>query len=120
MSLESAPNLSYDLPPTDERKGKTKAESDRYLRKLIISHRAKLTRYPAGTMAASRQKNVVGIPVRASWNAAPFAFQTPFVGPPLAAVPQKCTARFGEQLGRGLRSTPRGPPRLRQHVVRKN
>jgi hypothetical protein len=61
MSLKSAPDLSYDLPPADERKGKTKAESDRHLCNPIVTHRSTLIRYPAGTMAPPRQKNVVGM-----------------------------------------------------------
>jgi hypothetical protein len=61
MSPKSAPDLSYDLPPADERKGKTKAESDRHLGNLIVTHRSTLIRYPAGTMAPPRQKNVVGM-----------------------------------------------------------
>jgi hypothetical protein len=61
MSLKSAPDLSYDLPPADERKGKTKAESDRHLGNPIVTHQSTLIRYPAGTMAPPRQKNVVGM-----------------------------------------------------------
>src|SRR5271156_3730228 len=61
MSLESAPDRSYDVPPADERKGKAKAEGDRYLGKPIITHRSTLTRYPAGTRASPRQKNVAGM-----------------------------------------------------------
>src|SRR5580700_6942402 len=45
MSLKSAPDLSYDVPPADERKGKTKAESDRHLGNLIVTHRSTLIRY---------------------------------------------------------------------------
>ena len=78
-SLESAPDRSHDVPPADERKGKATADGDHCLGKLIIIHRSTLTRYPAGTMAAPRRKNVAGIPVRASRNAGPFAFQAPFV-----------------------------------------
>src|ERR1700693_3831287 len=40
MSLESAPDRSYDVPPADERKGKTRAESDRRLGNLIVTHRS--------------------------------------------------------------------------------
>jgi hypothetical protein len=110
MSLESAPNLSYDLPPTDERKGKTKAESDRYLRKLIISHRAKLTRYPAGTMAASRQKNVAGIPVRAPGAAE----ATPSCGRIEKAARQYPAASRAQNL---LVSKKPRPPRVQQICI---
>jgi hypothetical protein len=61
MSLESAPDRSYDVPPADERKGKTKAESDRHLGNPIVTHRSTLIRYPAGTMTPPRQKNAVGV-----------------------------------------------------------
>jgi hypothetical protein len=61
MSLESAPDRSYDVPPADERKGKTRAESDRRLGNLIVTHRSTIIRYPAGTMAPPRQKNVAGM-----------------------------------------------------------
>src|SRR5580700_8444025 len=61
MSLESAKDRSYDVPPADERKGKAKAERDRCLGKPIITHRYMLTRYPVGTRAAPRQKNVAGM-----------------------------------------------------------
>jgi hypothetical protein len=61
MSLESAKDRSYDVPPADERKGKAKAERDRCLGKPIITHRSTLTRYPVGTRAAPRQKNVAGM-----------------------------------------------------------
>jgi hypothetical protein len=61
MSLKSAPDLSYNVPRADERKGKTKAESDRQLGNLIVTHRSTLIRYPAGTMAPPWQKNVVGM-----------------------------------------------------------
>jgi hypothetical protein len=61
MSLESAPDRSYDVPPADERKGKAKAEGDRYLGRPIITHRSTLIPHPAGTRAAPRQKNVTGI-----------------------------------------------------------
>src|SRR5882724_575270 len=61
MSLKSAPDRSYDVPPADERKGKTKAESDRHLGNPVITHRSTLTRHPAGTRAAPRQKNVAGM-----------------------------------------------------------
>jgi hypothetical protein len=61
MSLESAKDRSYDVPPADERKGKAKAERDRCLGKPIITHRSMLTRYPVGTRAAPRQKNVAGM-----------------------------------------------------------
>jgi hypothetical protein len=65
-SLQSAPDRAYDVPPADKRKGEAKAESERYLGKPIITHRYTLTRYPAGTMAPSRQKNVAGSPARLS------------------------------------------------------
>jgi hypothetical protein len=58
VSLESAPDRSYDVPPADERKGKAKAEGERDLGKPIITHRPTLTRCPAGTRADLRQKNV--------------------------------------------------------------
>src|SRR5712675_210892 len=61
MSLKSAPDRPYDVPPADERKGKTKAESDRHLGNPIITHQSTLTRHPAGTRAAPRQKNVAGM-----------------------------------------------------------
>jgi len=61
MSLKSAPDLPYDLPPADERKGKTRAESDRHLGNPIVTHRSMLIRYPVGTMAPPRPKNVVGM-----------------------------------------------------------
>jgi hypothetical protein len=48
MSLESAPDRSYDVPPADERKGKTKAESDRHLGNPTVTHRSTMIRYPAG------------------------------------------------------------------------
>jgi hypothetical protein len=66
MSLESAPDRSYDVPPADECKGKAKADGDHYLGKLIAIHGSTLTRYPAGTMAPPRQKNVAGIAARLS------------------------------------------------------
>jgi hypothetical protein len=56
MSLKCAPDLSYDVPPANERKGKTRAESDRHLGNLIVTHRSTLIRYPAGTMALPRQE----------------------------------------------------------------
>jgi hypothetical protein len=58
--FDATPHLSYDLPPADERKGKTKAESDRPLGRSIISHRGRVACYPAGTMADPRQKNATG------------------------------------------------------------
>jgi hypothetical protein len=60
ISLESAPDRSYDVQPADERKGKA-TEGDRYLGKPIITHRLTFTRYPASTRAAQRQKNVAGM-----------------------------------------------------------
>src|SRR5258708_39356389 len=45
----------------DERKGETKAESDRDLGKSIVTHWLTLCRSPAGTMAGSRQKNAAGV-----------------------------------------------------------
>ena len=59
MSLKSAPDLSYDVPPADERKGKTKAESGRNLGNLIVTHWSTIIRYPIGTMAHPRQKDVI-------------------------------------------------------------
>jgi hypothetical protein len=61
MSLESAPDRSYDVPPADERKGKTKAGGDHCLGTLIITHRSTLIRYRADTMAPPRQKNVASM-----------------------------------------------------------
>jgi hypothetical protein len=61
MSLESAPDRSYDVPPADEREGEAKAEGDRYLGEIIITHGSTLTRYPAGTRAAPRQEDVAGM-----------------------------------------------------------
>jgi hypothetical protein len=61
MSLESAPDRSYDVPPADEREGKAKDEGDRYLGKITITHGSTLTRYPAGTRAAPRQDDVAGM-----------------------------------------------------------
>jgi hypothetical protein len=61
MSLKSAPDRSYDVPPADEREGKAKAEGDRNLGKIIITHGSTLTRDPAGTRAASRQEDVAGM-----------------------------------------------------------
>ena len=61
MSLESAPDRSYDVPPADERKGKTKAESDRHLGNPTVTHRSTMIRYPAGAMTPPGQKNVVGM-----------------------------------------------------------
>ena len=60
ISLKSAPDLPYDLPPADERKRKTTAESNRHLGNPIVTHRFTLIRHPAGTKAPPRQKNVVG------------------------------------------------------------
>lgn len=70
MSLESAPDRSYDVPPADERKGKAKAEGDRYLGNPIVTHRFTVIRYPADTMAPPRQENVVGMNYkrRPGWN----------------------------------------------------
>jgi hypothetical protein len=61
MSLESAPDRSYDVPPADERKGKAKAEGDRHLGIPKITHWSTLTRYPADTVAGARQKNVADV-----------------------------------------------------------
>jgi hypothetical protein len=61
MSLKSAPDRSYDLPPADERKGQTSAQRDQHLGNLIVTHWSTLIRYPAGTRAAPRQKNVAGM-----------------------------------------------------------
>jgi hypothetical protein len=61
MSLKRAQDFSYDLPPADERKGETGDESDRHLGNSKVTHRSMLIRYPAGTMAPPRQKNVVGL-----------------------------------------------------------
>jgi hypothetical protein len=61
MSLEGAPDRSYDVPPADERKGKTKAESDRHLGNPTVTHRSTMIRYPAGAMTPPGQKNVVGM-----------------------------------------------------------
>lgn len=60
-SLKGAPDFSYDLPPTDEGKGETGAESDRHLGNPTVTHQSTLIRYPAGTMAPPRHKNVVGM-----------------------------------------------------------
>jgi hypothetical protein len=53
MSLKSAPDLSYDLPPAGER--------NRHLGNPIVTHRSTLIRYPAGTMTPPRQKNAAGV-----------------------------------------------------------
>jgi len=60
-SLKRTQDLSYDLPPTDEGKGETGAESDRYLGNPTVTHQTVLIRYPAGTMTGSRQKNAAGM-----------------------------------------------------------
>jgi hypothetical protein len=59
MSPKSAPDIAYDLPPARERKGKTRADSDRHLGNPIACHRSTLIRDPAVAMASPRQKNVV-------------------------------------------------------------
>jgi hypothetical protein len=61
MSLNSTPDRSYDLPPADERKGQTSAQRDQHLGNLRVTHWSTLIRYPAGTRAAPRQKNVAGM-----------------------------------------------------------
>jgi hypothetical protein len=60
-SLERTQDISYDLPPADQRKGETGAESDRNLGNPTVTHQSTLIRYPAGTMAPPRQKNVAGM-----------------------------------------------------------
>jgi hypothetical protein len=59
--VESAPDRPYDVPPADERKGKAKAEGDRYLGRPKITHPPTLTGHSAGTRATPRQKNVAGM-----------------------------------------------------------
>jgi hypothetical protein len=56
-SRQIGPAISHQ--PTSE--GETKAESDHHLGKSIVAHRSTLIRYPAGTMARPRQKNVAGM-----------------------------------------------------------
>jgi hypothetical protein len=60
-SLKRTQDLSYDLPPTDEGKGETGAESDRYLGNPTVTHQTMVIRYPAGTMTGSRQKNAAAM-----------------------------------------------------------
>jgi hypothetical protein len=59
--LKRTQDLSHDLPPTDEGKGETGAESDRYLGNPTVTHQTVLIRYPAGTMTGSRQKSAAGM-----------------------------------------------------------
>jgi hypothetical protein len=58
------PDIFYDVPPAGERRGKTRADSDRPLDNPIVSHRPTLIRDPVGTMALPRQKNVGELMVR--------------------------------------------------------
>ncbi len=58
-----APDRSLYFPPPDERKGETKAESDRHLGKSIVAHWSRLCRDTAGTMAGLRQKNAAGVKI---------------------------------------------------------
>jgi hypothetical protein len=60
MSPKTVQDICCDLPPAGERKGKTKADSDRHLGNPIVCHRFRLIRDPAGTMAPTRRKNVIG------------------------------------------------------------
>ena len=96
MSLKSAPDLSYNVPPADECKGKTKAESDRHLGNLIVTHRSTLIRYPASTMAPPRQKNVVGMELGVG--PAGTMVRTGLVLAPTHAQPPHAVAQIGPVL----------------------